>query len=87
MTPDDADATPPAMLKQLPRLTPDSHRMEQTRARCLAQLARAGRPAPAPRTPAPPWRPLAPIVVVSGFCVLYFAALVTTALRFQDVLR
>lgn len=87
MTPDHADATPLATLQQLQLLTPDSHRREQTRARCRAQLARARRPTPAPRTIGPASRPLAPIVVVSGFCVVYFAALVTTALRFQDVLR
>ena len=72
-------------LERLQSLAPDSKRTERVRVRCRIQLGRNRQ-----RTPHSAVitgfarRVLAP-VVVGGFCVLYFAALMTTTLRLHGV--
>ncbi len=72
-------------LERLQCLAPDPRRAERVRVRCRTQLGRnPQRPAHTAVRTGYARRVLAP-VVVGGFCVLYFVALVTTALRLQGV--
>jgi len=72
-------------LKQLQFLAPELGRADRVRMRCRTQLGRSRKgPARADVMTGSARRVLAP-VVVGGFCVIYIAALVTTALRLHGV--
>ena len=66
------------MIENLPRLAPDSVRADRLRARCHDRLARQRhRQQPAPPKQARKWEP----AIVGGLCLIYFSAVVLTAVQ------
>ena len=87
MTPRHDDDSHVESLDRLCRLTPNPERAARVRARCRIGLERRrSRQLPAFTTIARASRLLAP-AIVAGFCLLYVAALLTTTLRLEGILR
>lgn len=69
------------MIEQLPLLVPDAARAERVAARCHATLARHRHRIEAATKPAGPRTPAIERAIVLGFCMVYFSAIVLTALE------
>jgi hypothetical protein len=77
MTPFDPNDPLLRLLGRLPPAAPDSARADRTRTRCAALLARRQHSTLRPRSRAH----LFESIVVGGFCVVYFGAVILAAAR------
>ena len=69
------------MIEHLPLLTPDAARTERVAARCRATLARHRQRIEAAAKPPGPRTLAIERALVLGFCMVYFSAIVLTALE------